>query len=227
MPSSKTTSAATPPFGSAPSSAPDNHDSQANLYFWKTIPADPGYLSQWYSMPFTSPDYPGIVFPTAEHYMMYGKAVLFAGPSDPIGAEILSNLNPKAVKGLGRKIPNFDEEVWNKHRERIVQDGNYFKFTSPVPNAEGWVIKGKTLPELLLATGDRLLVEASPFDKIWGVGMDEDNADRAARSKWGLNLLGKALMVVRERIRAEQSKQEEGQEEKSEEAAEKEQKGTG
>ena len=100
-------------------------------------------------------------------------------------------------KALGQKVPNFDEDIWVAHRVQIVRWGNYLKFT-----------QNKELKELLLGTGDRELVEASPRDRIWGVGFGAKNAEEN-RKRWGLNLLGISLMEVREKIR-EKMKEEGG-----------------
>ncbi|KAJ4290721.1 hypothetical protein N0V88_006469 [Collariella sp. IMI 366227] len=150
--------------------------------------------------------------------MMYQKALLFSDLA--VGAQILAASHPKQVKALGRKVHNFDEKVWNTHREEIVRQGNRFKFTRPVDvedgmwmrvfgsntasagggasAAEGEKEEGRvSIRELLLRTGDREIVEASPMDKIWGIGMGAAKAASADRKRWGLNLLGKALMVVR------------------------------
>lgn len=131
--------------------------------------------------------------------MMHQKGVLFA-PDDPVTQQILAPSGPvpgpKAIKALGRKVPNFDEEVWKKERSRIVVQGNYYKFT-----------QNPDLKAQLLETGDRELVEASPLDRIWGVGFGAKNVP-ARRAKWGLNLLGKALMEVRDRIRREEEETE-------------------
>jgi ribA/ribD-fused uncharacterized protein len=83
--------------------------------------------------------------------------------------------------------------MWNQHRREIVMAGNYQKFT-----------QNTALREFLLTTGDRVLVEASPLDKIWGIGLAADHVDAPQPEKWpGLNLLGFALMQVRDRIRQE------------------------
>ena len=127
---------------------------------------------------------------------MYQKALLFSDPS--VGAQILA-------------AAHFDDKAWNRERERIVRDGTRFKFTRAV--SEEGLKRGDakdappvaplTLRGLLLATGDREIVEASPMDRIWGVGFGPAKAE-GARSRWGLNLLGKALMVVRGELRAEE-----------------------
>jgi len=126
--------------------------------------------------------------------MMYQKALLFSDPST--GAKILATTSPKEQKALGRQVQNFDNDVWLKNRERIVGDGSYWKFVNSLK-------EGEDLKGMLMGTGDRELVEASPMDKIWGIGFGEKNAE-SQRARWGLNLLGKALMRARERIREEE-----------------------
>ncbi len=128
--------------------------------------------------------------------MMHQKAILFSDTD--IASQILASKSPKQQKALGRKVANFDGNKWLEHRERIVEEGNWNKFVNS--KLEGEDIKGE-----LLETGDRELVEASPFDRIWGVGYGAKNAERN-RDKWGENLMGKAIMRVRERIRAENNK---------------------
>lgn len=93
-------------------------------------------------------------------------------------------------------MQNFDNDVWLENRERIVGDGSYWKFVNSLK-------EGEDLKGMLMGTGDRELVEASPMDKIWGIGFGEKNAE-SQRARWGLNLLGKALMRARERIREEE-----------------------
>ncbi|OJD18522.1 hypothetical protein AJ78_01438 [Emergomyces pasteurianus Ep9510] len=172
------------------------------VYFWKPG-SDNGHLGQWYPSEFTwerplDDENDGVEilkYDNTEQFMMHHKGLLFA-PDDPITEEILArdseSPHPSDLRMLGRQIPNFDDEVWKKHRYEIVVKGNYLKFTqNPHLKAE------------LLATGERELVEASPRDRIWGVGYGAKNAG-SRRKTWGLNLLGKALMEVRELIRKEE-----------------------
>ena len=132
----------------------------------------------------------------AFRFMMHRKALLFA-PDHPTAYAILSPNSPaphpRKLRQLGREIPNFSDEIWHKHRFEIVVEGNYLKF-----------MQNPDLKAQLLATGQREIVEASPRDKIWGVGYGAKNAS-ANRRNWGLNLLGKAIMEVRERIRTEEA----------------------
>ncbi|PGH21549.1 hypothetical protein AJ80_03109 [Polytolypa hystricis UAMH7299] len=167
------------------------------VYFWKPEGLD-GYLGQWYPSKFTWTP-PGnkevLRYDNAEQFMMHRKALLFA-PDDPITETILSpdspSPHPAELRCLGRQIPNFSDSTWGQNRYQIVVEGNYLKFT-----------QNPDLKAQLLATGDCELVEASPRDRIWGVGFSAKNAP-ARRANWGMNLLGKALMEVRERIRKEE-----------------------
>ena len=125
---------------------------------------------------------------------MYHKAISF--DDQETADEIALEPEPSKQKALGRKVKRFDNKKWNAKREKIVEDGNWWKFTQP---------KEGDLRELLLKTGDRILVEVSPYDRIWGVGYSAVNAE-ANRGNWGENLLGKALMRVRDRLHAEEDK---------------------
>lgn len=142
-------------------------------------------LSQWYERAF---EHQGIRYPTAEHWMMAEKARLFE--DEKRRKLILRTASAKAVKAFGRSIENFDEETWRDNRERIVKNGNYLKFN-----------QHPALRAYLLDTGKRILVEASPYDKIWGIGMKatEDGVEEPANWR-GANLLGYALMAVRDRL---------------------------
>src|SRR5215471_14062727 len=110
-------------------------------------------FSQWYRCTFTAD---GHTFMCAEQYMMWGKAQLFDDAE--VGAEILAADHPKKHKALGRKVRNFVDATWKRERERIVLAGSRAKFTQ---NAE--------LEAVLLATKGTTLVEASPYDRIWGI----------------------------------------------------------
>ena len=157
------------------------------LFFWgHTPPAGgaigPHVLSQWYEHPFTVG---GVVYPTAEHYMMAGKARLF---DDQERLDlILASPSPGKAKAMGRSVVGFDDATWARHRFDIVVEGSVAKFNSTVD-----------LRSYLVGTGDRVLVEASPRDRIWGIGMGKDDLGADQPSKWkGQNLLGFALMQAR------------------------------
>lgn len=145
-------------------------------------------FSQWYESAFTIDS---IRYATAEHYMMAGKARLF-GDADAL-AQILAATDPGKAKAMGRAVKGYVEEQWRTHRFQIVVDGNYAKFS-----------QHRELGAYLLRTGDKVLVEASPVDPIWGIGLARDDADAQHPATWkGLNLLGFALMEVRDRLRKE------------------------
>lgn len=160
------------------------------LFFWGHRPSWDGTitktcLSQWFESPF---DYDGIRYLTAEQFMMAGKARLF---NDTLSLDcILESHNPGAIKKLGRAVLGFDEDVWNEARFDIVVRGNMAKFS-----------QNPALQQFLINTGDRVLAEASPTDKIWGIGMSETDPGVENPNLWkGLNLLGFALMEVRRRL---------------------------
>lgn len=142
-------------------------------------------MSQWWPAPFTVDE---LTYRTAEHFMMVSKARLFGDES--AASRILAAESPREAKALGRAVRGFDEEVWKASRYRVVVDGNTAKFAQN--------------PELLLyltSTTGRVLVEASPEDQIWGIGLAADNNRSRRPSQWrGLNLLGFALMDVREKL---------------------------
>ena len=125
----------------------------------------------------------------AEQYMMASKAWIFG--DEEIKKEILETRDPKQMKSLGRKVRNFDAQIWDKTRHSIVLNGNYHKFA-----------QNKDMRDILLDTGDKILVEASPMDTIWGIGLGANNPKATDPASWrGSNLLGFALMEVRDEIR--------------------------
>ena len=162
------------------------------IYFWGHKPRSDGTVgkscfSQWFDAGFTAND---CIYKTAEHYMMAEKARLF----NDKGAlqKILSSKHPGEAKRLGREITNFDNTLWNEKRFTIVVKGNLAKFS-----------QNDALKSFLLNTGERVLVEASPVDKIWGIGLASDHKNAGNPHQWpGLNLLGFALMQARQLIRS-------------------------
>jgi len=145
-------------------------------------------FSQWYACRFVVD---GVTFRCAEQYMMYGKALLFGDKE--IGAEILVAEHPKTQKALGRKVKDFDQGVWERERMRIVKAGNRAKFT-----------QNEELLATLLATKGTTLVEASPFDRIWGIGLAATDPRAQDPKQWkGRNLLGYVLTELRDELLAE------------------------
>lgn len=146
-----------------------------------------GCFSQWWPSPFAVD---GTVYATAEHWMMAGKARLF-GDGEAL-AEVLAAGHPKKAKDAGRTVRGFDEEAWRRHRFELVVEGSVHKFA-----------QDPELRAFLLGTGDRVLVEASPLDRVWGIGLAADDERAQDPARWrGENLLGFALMEARERLAA-------------------------
>lgn len=132
-----------------------------------------------------------ITFTCTEQYMMHGKAILFGDRE--IAEQILAVDQPKKQKALGRKVRGFDDHVWKKNREAIVLAGNRLKFT-----------QNALLRDALLATRGTTLVEASPYDRIWGIGLGAKDPRAQSEATWrGQNLLGKILTKLRDELIAE------------------------
>jgi ribA/ribD-fused uncharacterized protein len=142
-------------------------------------------FSQWHPAPF---ELDGIPFGCAEQAMMHGKAVLFDDPE--IAAALLATGSPREQKALGRKVRGFVDSTWKAHRERIVHAANVAKFG-----------QNPALREVLLATAGTELVEASPYDRIWGIGLAAKDPRAQDRTQWrGQNLLGQILTRVRDEL---------------------------
>ena len=117
--------------------------------------------------------------------MMYAKAKLFG--DEEIAKEILTESKPNKIKALGRKVKNFDDNVWHQNREKIMYDAVFAKFS-----------QNEDLKKILLETNDKTIAEASPSDTIWGIGLGLNDSRIHNTNSWrGLNLLGKALMKAR------------------------------
>nr|WP_230210499.1 NADAR family protein [Streptomyces kaniharaensis] len=146
-----------------------------------------GALSQWWPCEFTVDE---VTYRSAEHWMMAGKARMFG--DDAIEQRVLEARTPAEAKKLGRLIKGFDEATWAAGRFELVVEGNVAKFG-----------QDPALREYLLGTERRVLVEASPVDRVWGIGLAADDERAAQPSKWrGENLLGFALMEARARLAA-------------------------
>lgn len=162
------------------------------LLFWGHQPQrdgsiGPGCLSQWWPAPFIVD---GIRYATAEHYMMVGKARLFG--DEALAEQMLTAPNPGAVKALGRQVSDFDQAIWDAHSVDLVVAGNVAKF-SHHPD----------LGQYLSRTGNRVLVEASPVDRVWGIGLAATDPRAHDPVQWrGRNLLGFALMRARVQLDA-------------------------
>lgn len=161
------------------------------LFFWghqpnKDCSISKTCFSQWWLSSF---EVEGITYKTAEHWMMAKKAELFKDTA--ILEKIIVANSPAEAKKLGREVKNYIDEVWLENRYEIVRQGNFYKFS-----------QNQDLKEFLINTKERILVEASPVDPIWGIGMAADHKEVTNPEKWkGLNLLGFALMEVRDELK--------------------------
>lgn len=159
-----------------------------------------GFLSQWYGafknqessfgmVGTTSGNY--LHFNCAEQYMMYAKSNLFGDKES--AQKILNEKHPKEQQRLGRNVKNFKQDIWDKHKFRIVSKANYLKFTMNID-----------LKKKLLDTEPYILAEAASYDPVWGIGLSVKDPRAGNINTWrGLNLLGEALMAVRTNIKLE------------------------
>lgn len=146
-----------------------------------------GYLGNWYKADFLLD---GRVFSCVEQYMMFKKAVIFG--DEKMADKILREKSPLKMRAYGRKIENFEDVVWNGWRQSVVIDGLYAKFS-----------QNEALCEQLLATGNSIIAECSPTDRVWGIGLCKNDNRSDNMSQWqGTNLLGFSLMIVREKLRS-------------------------
>jgi ribA/ribD-fused uncharacterized protein len=160
------------------------------LFFWMPAKKTGGAigkecLSQWYEAPFVLN---GRRYPTAEHYMMAQKALLFGDAT--AFAKVMAAETPGEAKAVGREVRSFRKEQWQECAFAVVVTGNMAKFQ-----------QNSRLLKFLLATGEHILAEASPYDRIWGIGLQQDDEQALQPAHWnGLNQLGFALMEVRARL---------------------------
>jgi len=150
------------------------------VFFWN------GIYSQWHKANMTID---GREYNSCEQYMMHRKALLFGDTE--IAEQIMNESNPREQKRFGRMIRNFEKTIWDRRCLAIVYEGNLAKFT-----------QNPDLKEQMLATENRIFVEASPLYNIWGIGLAEDAEGIDNPSYWfGLNLLGQALTLVKQELK--------------------------
>ena len=166
------------------------------LFFWGHLdPEGPGpglepapgppCLSQWYPSPFRVD---GVLYPTAEHFMMAAKARLFRDRE--ILARIVAAPDPGLALSLGRQVRGYEPSAWEQARFDAVVAGNTAKFS-----------QNPSLSKYLCGTAGKVLAQATPLETIWGIGLSPEHRDATNPSKWrGSNLLGFALMQVRDRL---------------------------
>lgn len=163
------------------------------VFFWGHTDRGEGLskacLSQWFPSPFVIDDQ---YYNCAEQYMMAEKARIFG--DENVRQQILAENNQMAIKKLGRKVKYYDDVVWKSVKFDVVVKGNLAKFS-----------QNEKLRNFLISTDDKVLVEASPKDEVWGIGLDEHSYEAYCPRKWkGTNLLGFALMEVRDKLRKQE-----------------------
>ena len=146
-----------------------------------------GYMSNFYSCNFD--DEKGNKFNCSEQFLMYYKAILFEPDNDELHAKILGESDPRVIKAYGRKVQYFDGKIWDSRKKIIMLRGLRHKFT-----------KNRDLRKKLIDTKQKKLFEASPYDRIWGIGYDSQTAPGTNPELYGENLLGKCLMEIRKEL---------------------------
>ncbi len=155
------------------------------IFFWGENTQD-GFLSNFYPSEFKVD---GKKYNCSEQYFMKKKQELFDPKNIGLAINILNETNPKDIKKYGRQVKFFKQEIWDEHKFKAMKDGVLAKFSQ---NPE--------LKTKLLATGEKTLVEASPYDMIWGIGFRKEDALKN-KDRWGQNLLGQVLMQVRNELK--------------------------
>lgn len=172
--------------------------------FWAALDSH-GFLSNWYKSPFETKCRFGscdeskisvieelpqdVRYCCAEQFLMAAKATLF-GDIDSY-ERIMKTSSPREMKDFGRRVKGFDQDVWDANKATIMRFALHFKFEQNEELAEG-----------LLLTGDRIIIEASPYDTVWGVGLGPNDKRLLNTDEWrGQNLLGECLMDARRALR--------------------------
>ena len=161
------------------------------VMFWRPHEGN-GILSQWYDSTFTVD---GVEYSHAEMFMMAEKCKLM-GDEETRQQILQCRDDPSKQQKLGRTVANWDEDLWLANREEVSYQANLAKFS-----------QNSDLKNFLMQTDDAVLVEASPNDRVWGIGMKRTDYNATNEREWrGQNLLGKCLMRARETIRQEEEK---------------------
>jgi ribA/ribD-fused uncharacterized protein len=158
------------------------------IYFFTPKCEKYGYLSNFYKTNLVEEEQDKL-FNCSEHYFMYYKCLTFDPTNSELLEKIYSEESSYKVKKLGRQVKHYDDKIWSEKRYSIMINALRLKFT-----------QNKVIKDKLLSTKPKILYEASPFDKLWGIGYSSKNAIIKDTQKYGQNLLGKALMQVRDEL---------------------------
>ena len=158
------------------------------IYFWKEN-NEFGFLSNFYISNFKDANF--VKYNCNEKYFIAHKCLLFDGENDKLYNKIMQASIPYVIKRLGREVKNFDQSIWDSEKYDIMKTGLNYKFR-----------QNKNLKKKLLETGDKTLYEASKFDKVWGIGITLEEVKKIEENNFpGKNLLGKALMEIRDELK--------------------------
>lgn len=159
-------------------------ETEDSIYFYSHTKGKFPYMSNFYPSGFVDMD--GIIYNCSEQYLMYHKCKTFDPNNNKMLEQILNEKSPAKIKAFGRKVQNYNDQIWNQIRYNVMINGLRLKFK-----------QNQTLANKLIETNPKMLYEASSNDKIWGIGFDAITAINKDKSLFGTNLLGLALVQVR------------------------------
>lgn len=162
-------------------------ETEEEIFFYSHHGYKYACFSNFYPVDFTVD---GIKFNCSEQYLMYHKCLTFDKDNICLLSEILNERDPKKIKQFGRSVRNYNEQIWNRIRQNIMIQGLVGKFS-----------QSSELCEILLNTGDKIIYEASKYDRIWGIGYYPSEIVGVSFNNFGMNLLGKSLMETRRLIK--------------------------
>lgn len=162
-------------------------ETETEIYFY-TVKNEFGYMSNFFKTNFV--DDKGTPFNCSEQYFMYNKCKTFDPDNKPLLQAILTETSPSTIKSHGRHVQNFNDIIWKEKKYNIMVEALRLKFS-----------QNETIKLKLLETHPKILYEAAPTDNIWGIGLAANTAVMTDKQKFGSNLLGKALMEIRDELK--------------------------
>jgi hypothetical protein len=165
-------------------------ETNTKILFYSDKSGNYRFMSNFYSSKFIED---AIEYNCSEQYFMKKKQEMFDPTNIILANNILNNNNPKEIKKYGRQVKNYNDDVWNNERYEIMKNGLRLKFS-----------QNPDLKQSLLATGNKNLYEASPYDNIWGTGFNANETlekiNNNKQNELGQNLLGRALEEIRNEL---------------------------